>query len=355
MIDVLIDVLIDDDSAVPGQSVLWKIVKTIIFIVAFLVIAAMIIIIIVVRLRRFFHCMSIKDIIGLINNRNKDLACMFIGKKYGYYYHKHKMREPHYISEWEENEPNNITEIWLSHAPPVELSNFLLRVFANHKPTIYIGCVMQYSEEDRERLKDLLYANFNIQPWEDVSNARGKNKRYTLHLMLYIHQLEEEIKLPLGQQNNYMNRSRDVVAIACVEEGVTHLLTNRGKLYRSTPGDFQNHAEGHFIGDQQEIQNVDTIWIKNSPCEGCLDALINCYGIMNIKKPKVKVGRIYKLKDNPIHGQYFEKMVEFYVKGFEISLWEDFVTQWFVFSPKLFGYIKEVRKEAVKRGHNDKE
>ncbi len=324
-----------------------------------------------VKLRIYGGYLTIKEIVNLINNR-KD------GRKYVMYirriaygnetlgslgsYVLYKIKEKYEIQSWEEEEPNNITHIWLSEAPQAEVSDFLLRVFTTNKPTIYIGSVMQYTEKDREGLKRLLVAKFNIQVWEEVTKYRDLRGRFMLYLQFYLGQLEEEIKLPDNQQNNYINRENDFLHICCGEEGVTHLLTNKGKIYRSTRADpnsrdiNSNHAERHFLRDIKKNRilgnDVHTLLIENSPCINCIEPIIEHYRNSE-NKPNIKVGKIYKLKESmqTTDQQYFEKMVKMCVEGFEISLWQDFTIQWYGprLNPNAVKYIENIRKEAEKR------
>ena len=57
----------------------------------------------------------------------------------------------------------------------------------------------------------------------------------------------------------------EAAQIAHSEDGVTHLLTNEGKLYRSNT---YTHAEV-ILTRRTQAANITTILIKNSPCARC--------------------------------------------------------------------------------------
>ena len=52
------------------------------------------------------------------------------------------------------------------------------------------------------------------------------------------------------------------------EDGVTHLLTNEGKLYCSNSDPPYTHAE-FILTRKIQAPKITKIWIKNSPCAGC--------------------------------------------------------------------------------------
>ena len=206
-------------------------------------------------------------------------------------------------------------QIWLSHGPRQQLAAALTKEFKDKIVVIHIGRLVQYSLQDREGLKSL-NKEFQLKVWKEEANK--VYPQYKTHLHSYLQQLEEEMEYPLNMQDNYSGREREVALIASGELGVTHLLTNEGKLYRSNNG---LHAEIVFCEDTTvKAQNIRELWIKNSPCGRCSRALIRRFTYIN-KKPKLFIGSMYKLSDQ----ENYKEMVKLSKEGFQLEIWKSFL------------------------------
>ena len=134
--------------------------------------------------------------------------------------------------------------IWISNSPNRNEADELIHVFQKCKLVIYIGRVYNYTSRHRQGLKKLVRAGFTLRVWESVS--RKIQPGYDKHLGLYIQSIEKEAEeCPDRERDNYTENQ--VTPIALGEIGITHLLTNNGRLYRSIP--HGEHAERVFTDD----------------------------------------------------------------------------------------------------------
>ena len=225
----------------------------------------------------------------------------------------------------------NPRQIWLSHGPRQQLAAALIRKFKEKIVVIHIGRLVKYSLQDREGLKSL-NKEFQLKVWKEEANK--VYQQYKTHLHSYLQQLKEEMEHPL---DNYRGREKDVARIASGELGVTHLLANEGKLYRSNNG---RHAEIVFCEDTTiKAQNIRELWIKNSPCGRCSRALISHFKYIN-KKPKVFVGGIYKL-DNE---EYYKEIMKLLKEGFQLEIWKSFLEHNYKMRAEFTKTAKELQK-----------
>ena len=95
----------------------------------------------------------------------------------------------------------------------------------------------------------------------------------------------------------------------------TVLYTNEGTIYWSKP---YEHAEEVFIRKtRNDIWWIDTIWIKNSPCRGCADKLIQHFD-SKIDKPTLYIGKIWE-GDETANREGLKQMKAI---GFRLKVWE---------------------------------
>ncbi|XP_019854782.1 PREDICTED: uncharacterized protein LOC109583767 [Amphimedon queenslandica] len=98
------------------------------------------------------------------------------------------------------------------------------------------------------------------------------------------------------------------------------LLYARGTIYWSEE---YKHAEEVFIRKtrDEDISNIGTIWIKNSPCSKCAAKLIEYFNLVP-NKPTVYIGKIWRGEygDEESNKEGLKKMKR---KGFKLLVWED--------------------------------
>ena len=135
-----------------------------------------------------------------------------------------------------------------------------------------------------------------IQPHVESFGSRGS---YNAHIP---HYREEE----------RCSSEYEAAQIAHSEDGVTHLLTNEGKLYRSNT---YTHAEVILTWRTQAL-NITRILIKNSPCARCSRVLRNFF--QHCRKPIIYVGHIYR----PNNQEDREGLKNLVQQGFELKVWE---------------------------------
>lgn len=99
--------------------------------------------------------------------------------------------------------------------------------------------------------------------------------------------------------------------MAFTTEG-TLLRTNTRHIYWSEP---YEHAEKVFIR-RTSASDINSIWIKNSPCADCSRRLIN-YFSMRFTKPTIYIGKIWD-GDDSNNRQGLKNMI---MKGFTLEVW----------------------------------
>ena len=132
----------------------------------------------------------------------------------------------------------------------------------------------------------------------------------------------------------------EAAQIAHSEDGVTHLRTNEGKLYRSNSDPPYTHAEFIFTRKTQ-AHKITKIWIKNSPCAGCSRVLINFF--QHYRKPIIYVGHIYR----PNNQDDREGLKNLCQQGFELEVWQTLHTM--MHGPRsriTHNYLRDVKQEA---------
>ena len=94
--------------------------------------------------------------------------------------------------------------------------------------------------------------------------------------------------------------------------------TDDGSIYWSTPS---LHAEEIFIikTKHQDLSNIETIWIKNSPCIWCAEELIKHFA-RKPKKPTIYIGKIWngRYGDESTNKEGLKKMKR---NGFHLTAW----------------------------------
>ena len=95
--------------------------------------------------------------------------------------------------------------------------------------------------------------------------------------------------IPHYREEERCSSEYEAAQIAHSEDGVTHLLTNEGKLYRSKSDPPYTHAE-FILTKKTQADDITKIWIKNSPCAGCSRVLIKFF--QDYRKPIIYVGHI---------------------------------------------------------------
>ena len=229
----------------------------------------------------------------------------------------------------------NPQQIWLSHGPRQKLAAALIRKFKDTVVVIHIGRLVQYSLQDREGLKSF-NKEFQLKVWKEEANK--VYPQYKTHLHSYLQQLEEEMEYPLNMQDNYSGREREVVLIASGELGVTHLLTNEGKLYRSNNG---LHAEIVFCEDTTvQAQNIRELWIKNSPCHNCAAALIEHFDEDN-PKPTIYIGRIWRLYNTQDDNGLKDMMIQ----KFQLKVWDKLHYRMYPGDTTAANYLKRLESD----------
>ena len=236
----------------------------------------------------------------------------------------------------------NVKRIWVLNGPTGDLSRAFISFFECNKPVIFIGRLFHYTQGDRLGLQNLLNRGFELEPWNDKSNEVYPH--YGNCLRHYFRQLKGELGLPSNQQNDYQGREDEVADIACGEIGVTHLLTNEGRIYRSNRYD---HAEVVFTEEcRTQPCNITRICIKNSPCAKCSEALINFFCNTD-DKPEIRIGSIYKFNDT----SNFDWMVKLCLAGFELTFWKEYTQKRYGprLNPKAIEYLERVKSKAAQR------
>ena len=109
--------------------------------------------------------------------------------------------------------------------------------------------------------------------------------------------------------------SLDDAAYLAFRRKGTVLYTNEGTIYWSNP---YEHAEEVFIRKtRNDTRWIDTIWIKNSPCRGCADKLIQHFD-SKTNKPTLYIGKIWQ-GDETANREGLDKMK---ANGFRLEVWE---------------------------------
>ena len=240
--------------------------------------------------------------------------------------------------------------IWISNSPNRNEADQLIHVFEQYddKPVIYIGRVYNYTSDDRQGLKELVKAGFKLRVWENVS--RKIQTGYDIHLGLYIQSIVEEAKECPDRERDHYNENQ-VSPIALGEIGITHLLTNNGRLHRSIPDG--KHAERVFTDyNRQKLKDdISHIWIKNSPCSKCSKKLSNFLTVQ--EQVHIHIGHIYRPSRDP---NDFEGMVDLSIKcrNVQFSVWKTFnETKYIKPNYETFNYLQKVKTEAQKRRSNN--
>ena len=175
--------------------------------------------------------------------------------------------------------------------------------------------------------KIIIWATQNepwIQPHAESFGSRGSYNAYMFHYR------EEERCF-----SEY-----EAAQIAHSENGVTHLLTNEGKLYRSNSDPPYTHAE-FILTRKTQAHKITTIWIKNSPCAGCSRVLINFF--QHCRKPIIYVGHIYQI-DNQEDREGLKNLCQ---QGFELEVWETLHTKKHGPHSRItHNYLRDVKEEV---------
>ena len=98
----------------------------------------------------------------------------------------------------------------------------------------------------------------------------------------------------------------------------TVLYTNEGYIYWSEE---YRHAEEVFIEmTRDDVTNIHTIWIKNSPCSRCADKLIEHFALQP-NKPTMYIGKIWTgdYGDEESNEEGLRRMT---ANGFELLVWK---------------------------------
>ncbi len=213
------------------------------------------------------------------------------------------------IKKFIDQSPQTAEKIWISNSLNCTQADQLKDKFkqCTHRPVIYIGRVCNYTSRDRQGLKELVKAGFTLRVWENVSSKI--KPRYDSHLDEYIKSIVKEAEeCPDRERHDYTEEQ--VTPIALGEIGITHLLTNSGRLYRSKCEKKKiTHAEIVFINQQEqqhEGDDISQIWIKNSPCSECSNALkefLKNQGDLEFLKNQgeisIYIGSIYERRNEP--------------------------------------------------------
>ena len=132
----------------------------------------------------------------------------------------------------------------------------------------------------------------------------------------------------------------EVAQIAYDEENVTHLLTNEGKLYRSTNS---KHVVIVFTR-KDKPDKIKTIWIKRFPCAHCSQILSNFFRYYN--KPRLYIGRIYR----PYNDNDREGLKNLIREGFEMEVWKSLHDKTYsIDNTELYEYIEAMKQETIKQ------
>ena len=211
-----------------------------------------------------------------------------------------------------------ITELWIKKAPEYTESQVLKNSFEDSikKPVLYIGHIHKYTARDRQGLKDLITGGFELKVWENASQY--VKPRYTECLQQYLNLLvQETVDYPEREADNYIET--EVAIISCGEDRVTHLLTDKGDMYRNSYEKDQ-HAEVvlHVASERSKHAALDIkkIWVKNSPCSPCSKVLLDLFS-NTIDKPVIYVGSIY----NPEDEKDRRGLLSLLEAGFDIKVW----------------------------------
>ena len=238
---------------------------------------------------------------------------------------------------------DTITELWIKKAPEYAESQVLKTSFENgiKKPILYIGHIHKYTAHDRQGLKDLITEGFELKVWENAS--KYVKPRYTDCLQQYLELLEQEtVVYPKRGADNYTET--EVAIISCGEDRVTHLLTDKGDMYRNSYEKDQ-HAEVVLASGRSKHAALDIkeIWVKNSPCSPCSKVLLDLFS-NTIDKPVIYVGSIY----NPDDEKDRRGLLSLLEAGFDIKVWETMNTSLYgkgnIESEK---YLNSLREQVV--------
>ena len=143
--------------------------------------------------------------------------------------------------------------------------------------------------------------------------------------------------IPHYREEERCSSENKAAQIAHSEVGVTHLLTNEGKLYRNNT---YTHAEV-ILTKKTQAHNITKIWIKNSPCAGCSRVLINFF--QHCRKPIIYVGHIYRPNDQEDR----KGLNNLCQQGFELEVWETLHTMKHgPYSRITHNYLRDVKEEA---------
>ena len=126
---------------------------------------------------------------------------------------------------------------------------------------------------------------------------------------------QKHIRVSQGTTPTGSQCSLDDAAYLAFRRKGTVLYTNEGTIYWSNP---YEHAEEVFIRKtRNDIWWIDTIWIKNSPCRGCADKLIQHFD-SKTNKPTLYIGKIWQ-GDKTANREGLDEMK---AKGFHLKVWE---------------------------------
>ena len=212
-----------------------------------------------------------------------------------------------------QEDSKEVERLWIKRAPNATDSIILQRFFEgrNQKPTLYIGLVYRYTDQDRERLKDMITEGFSLQVWQSVSDNL-KPSGYTKCLERYLSLLSNEINKE--QLDEYTEE--EVAIISCGEDGVNHILTNKHRMYRGSI-DVTNNDQTvvQVLTNQVEFDTIDTLWIKKAPKSFDSELLQKSFS-GKINKPILLIGHIHKYTSRDRQG--LKNLIR---DGFEIRVW----------------------------------
>ena len=238
------------------------------------------------------------------------------------------------------DDPKRIKTLWIKQAPKYLAAKDLQNFFTEQsdKPVLYIGHIHKYTANDRQGLKNLVNDGFELKVWENASN--NVKPRYTECVCEYLKLLKEEaLTHPDKEPSDYTEDK--VAVISCGEDRMTHLLTNKGTMYRNSYEPYQ-HAEVVLKKKERLAQNITKVWIKNSPCSKCAKILSEFFA--DSSKPVLYVGSIYQ----PDDMEDRKGLLSLIKEGFRIEVWETMNT--FLYgedSDKSEEYLRGLREEVA--------
>ena len=195
---------------------------------------------------------------------------------------------------------------------------------------VFIFIIIIRDTQNEPRIQPHHYYYDNTQRQPHYINVNRGVESFGSRGSYIFHCKEEE-----GCPNEY-----EAAQIAHSEDGVTHLLTNEGKLYRSNSDPPYTHAE-FILTRKTQAHNITKIWIKNSPCAGCSRVLIKFF--QHCRKPIIYVGHIYQI-DNQEDREGLKNLCQ---QGFKLEVWETLHTMKHgPYSCKTHNYLRDVKQEA---------